>query len=150
MDKTHKRLARSLCLKVLFAHSFSANNFDDIIKNFFKKKDLDLDEIKYSDVQIKFASKLFHITIENQDEIDKLVEKKLVNWEINRLATVDKIILRMSLSEMLFMDEIPPKVSITEAVEIAKEFSSEDSSSFINGIMDAVYNENFIKKNIKQ
>ena len=150
MDKIHKRLARSLCLKVLFANSFSANNFDDIIKNFFKKKDLDLDDIKYNETQIKFASKLFHVTIENQEKVDKLVEKKLVNWEISRLATVDKIILRMSLSEMLFMDEIPPKVSITEAVEIAKEFSSEDSSSFINGIMDAIYNETFNKKKIKQ
>ena len=51
------------------------------------------------------------------------------------------------LSEMLFLDEIPPKVSITEAVEIAKIFSSEDSSSFINGIMDAIYNENFNDNN---
>lgn len=145
MDKTHKRLARSLCLKVLFAHSFSNNKFNDLIDNFFKKQDVDLNNIKFSDAQIQFASKLFHITINNQEEVDKLVEKKLVNWEIGRLATVDKIILRMSLSEMLFIDDIPPKVSITEAVEIAKEFSSEDSSSFINGIMDAVYNENFNK-----
>ena len=146
MDKIHKRLARTLCLKILFAQSFSDNTFDDLINNFFKKKDTDLNDNKFSDAQIKFASKLFHTAIKNQKEVDQIKEKKLVNWEISRLATVDKIILRMSLSEMLFLDEIPPKVSITEAVEIAKEFSSEDSSSFINGIMDAVYNDKFNKK----
>jgi len=146
MDKTHKRLARILCLKILFAHNFSDNSFNDLVNNFFKKKDVDLNNKKYSDAQIQFASKLFHVALENQKEVDEIVEKKLVNWEISRLAIADKIILRMSLGEMLFMDEIPPKVSITEAVEIAKEFSSEDSSSFINGIMDAVYNEKYNKK----
>jgi len=150
MDKVHKRLARTLCLKVLFSYNFSENNFDDIINNFFKHKDLDVNEIKYNSAQIEFASKLFHTAIDNQKQVDQLVEKKLVNWEISRLATIDKVILRMSISEMLFMDEIPPKVSITEAVEIAKEFSSEDSSSFINGIMDAIYNENLNKKKIKK
>ena len=62
---------------------------------------------------------------------------------MKRLALIDKIILRMSISEMLFFDEIPPKVSIAEGVEIAKEFSTKDSSGFVNGILDAVYNENF-------
>ena len=54
---------------------------------------------------------------------------------------MDRLILRMSLSEMLYEDEVPPKVSITEGVEIAKQFSTSDSNSFINGILDAVYNE---------
>ena len=62
---------------------------------------------------------------------------------MKRLALIDKIILRMSISEMLYIDDIPPKVSIAEGVEIAKEFSTKDSSGFVNGILDAVYNENF-------
>jgi len=145
MDRVHKRLARSLCLKILFANNFSNNDFKELINNFFKQKDPDLDEIKYNSSQIKYASRLFEITIANQNKTDELIKQKLVNWEIDRIATIDRIILRMSLSEMLFMDEIPPKVSITEAVEIAKEFSSQDSSGFINGVMDAVYNDNFKK-----
>ena len=143
MDKNHKRLARILCLKILFAHNFSDNSFNDLVNNFFKKKDLDLSSKKYTNDQIKFASKLFDIAIKNKKVIDEIVEKKLVNWEISRLAITDKMILRMSIGEMLFVDDVPPKVSITEAVEIAKEFCSEDSSSFINGIMDAIYNEKF-------
>ena len=143
MDKNHKRLARILCLKILFAHNFSDNSFNDLVNNFFKKKDLDLSSKKYTNDQIKFASKLFDIAIKNKKVVDEIVEKKLVNWEISRLAITDKMILRMSIGEMLFVDDVPPKVSITEAVEIAKEFCSEDSSSFINGIMDAIYNEKF-------
>ena len=143
MDKNHKRLARILCLKILFAHNFSDNSFNDLVNNFFKKKDLDLSSKKYTNDQIKFASKLFDIAVKNKKVVDEIVEKKLVNWEISRLAITDKMILRMSIGEMLFVDDVPPKVSITEAVEIAKEFCSEDSSSFINGIMDAIYNEKF-------
>lgn len=143
MDKNHKRLARILCLKILFAHNFSDNSFNDLVNNFFKKKDLDLSSKKYTNDQIKFASKLFDIAIKNKKVVDEIVEEKLVNWEISRLAITDKMILRMSVGEMLFVDDVPPKVSITEAVEIAKEFCSEDSSSFINGIMDAIYNEKF-------
>ena len=77
-----------------------------------------------------------------------MIIDKLVNWEIKRLALMDKIILRMSISEMLFLDEIPPKVSISEGVEIAKKYSTVDSSSFVNGILDAIYNEHY-KDNIK-
>ena len=143
MDKNHKRSARILCLKILFAHNFSDNSFNDLVNNFFKKKDLDLSSKKYTNDQIKFASKLFDIAIKNKKVIDEIVEKKLVNWEISRLAITDKMILRMSIGEMLFVDDVPPKVSITEAVEIAKKFCSEDSSSFVNGIMDAIYNEKF-------
>ena len=143
MDKNHKRSARILCLKILFAHNFSDNSFNDLVNNFFKKKDLDLSSKKYTNDQIKFASKLFDIAIKNKKVVDEIVEKKLVNWEISRLAITDKMILRMSIGEMLFVDDVPPKVSITEAVEIAKEFCSEDSSSFVNGIMDAIYNEKF-------
>ena len=146
MSKSHKRrLSRSLCLQILFANNFSNNNFDEAMKNFFSTNDNDLEKNNYDNEQINYASKLFTLSIDNKKFIDNLIKEKLVNWEMNRLAIMDKLILRMSLSEMLFLDEIPPKVSITEAVEIAKIFSSSDSSSFINGIMDSIYNENFEK-----
>ena len=83
----------------------------------------------------------------NRDFIDKLIQERLKNWDISRLAIIDRIILRMSASEMFFIDEVPPKVSIAEGVEIAKVFSTKDSSSFVNGILDAIYNEVYIKDN---
>ena len=74
-------------------------------------------------------------------EIDKLIISRSKNWDFDRITLIDKLILRMALSEMVYVDEVPPKVSIAEGVEIAKQFSTEDSSSFINGILDSVYNE---------
>ena len=151
MDKKHKRLARSLCLQILFANSFSSNSFGELSDNFFKNNDTDLGETVFTDEQIAYASKLFKSTLKNEEYVDGMIEKKLVNWEMSRLAAMDRMILRMAISEMLFIDDIPPKVSIAEAVEIAKDFSSEDSSSFVNGIMDAVYNEEVdSKKNSKK
>ena len=140
MNKEQKRVARCVCLKILYANSSSGILFNEILDNF--NNDEALESINKE--QIKYASMLFSLTIENKIELDKLIESKLVNWKIQRLALMDKMILRMSLSEMLYVESVPPKVSITEGVEIAKEFSTEDSSSFVNGILDAIYNDKII------
>ena len=137
MNKEEKRAARCVCLKILYANSSSGALFDEILDNFNDEEALE----KINKAQIEYASILFDVTIENKTELDKLIESKLVNWKIQRLALMDKMILRMSIAEMLYIDSVPPKVSITEGVEIAKEFSTEDSSGFVNGILDAVYND---------
>ena len=146
MDKKHKRDARSLCLQILFANNFSNSDFDNLYSNFYLNQDNDLEDKSYNKKQIEYATRLYNRVIKEKDQVDKLIESKLVNWEMNRLATIDRLILRMSITEMLYLDDIPPKVSITEAVEIAKDFSSDDSSGFINGIMDAIYNDKYNKK----
>ena len=140
MNKEQKRVARCVCLKILYANSSSGILFNEILDNFKDNEALE----SINKEQIKYASMLFNLTIENKAELDKLIESKLVNWKIQRLALMDKMILRMSLSEMLYVESVPPKVSITEGVEIAKEFSTEDSSSFVNGILDAIYNDKII------
>ena len=140
MNKEQKRVARCVCLKILYANSSSGVLFNEILDNFNDNEALE----SINKEQIKYASMLFSLTIENKIELDKLIESKLVNWKIQRLALMDKMILRMSLSEMLYVESVPPKVSITEGVEIAKEFSTEDSSSFVNGILDAIYNDKII------
>ena len=140
MNKEEKRAARCVCLKILYANSSSGALFDEILDNFNDEEALE----KINKAQIEYASMLFDLTNKNKTKLDKLIESKLVNWKIQRLALMDKMILRMSLSEMLYVDSVPPKVSITEGVEIAKEFSTEDSSSFVNGILDAIYNEKII------
>ena len=81
-------------------------------------------------------------TFAHINEVDQLIKDKLMNWAMHRLAIMDKIILRMCISEMLYMEDIPPKVSMAEGIEIAKNFSTIDSSGFINGILDAIYNDN--------
>ena len=148
LNREEKRTTRYICLQLLFASEIS-NEYkkDDLLDNFFQKSSEQLVEnIKKS--QIDYIEKLYETTISNKDEVDKIIEKKLNNWEMKRIAAIDKVILRMSISEMLYIDEVPPKVSITEGVEIAKVFSTDDSSSFVNGILDAVFNKIYKKSKI--
>ncbi|MDZ7693960.1 MAG: transcription antitermination factor NusB [Balneolaceae bacterium] len=86
---------------------------------------------------LKFAERLFLKTAKQKEELDNIIEDHIKNWKINRLATVDKLILRMALSEFLNFEEIPTKVTINEAIEIAKRFSTKKSGKFVNGILDA-------------
>jgi len=79
--------------------------------------------------------------VSNKDSLDDLIKKRSKNWSINRITLLDKLILRMSLAEMIYVNDVPPKVSIAEGVEIAKYFSTDESGSFVNGILDSFYND---------
>ena len=72
---------------------------------------------------------------------DKLIKSNLQNWEFNRVARLDRLLLRMGICEIFFIEEIPPKVSISEMIEISKIYSTDESPNFINGVLDAVYQE---------
>ena len=85
-----------------------------------------------------FANDLLRGTLEKKTEIDAKITSLADNWDFARLAVVDRNILRLALYEMLFRPEIPPVVSINEAIEIAKKFSSAESGKFVNGLLDRV------------
>lgn len=85
-----------------------------------------------------FAEPLIRGTLEKVKDLDARIVKYAKNWELHRMAVVDRNILRLAIYEMLFRDDIPPVVSINEAVDIAKKFSTEDSGKFVNGILDKV------------
>jgi len=82
-----------------------------------------------------------HISLyeENKTKVDEEIITHLQNWDFNRLAIIDRIILRMALIELLYFEDIPPEVSINEAIELAKKFSTDKSDKFINGLLDAVF-----------
>jgi N utilization substance protein B len=86
----------------------------------------------------EFAEHLINGVIQHKTELDNLIKQRVDNWEMNRIALIDKILLRMGLCELLYFPDIPPKVSINESIEIAKEFSTSGSGKFINGILDAI------------
>ncbi len=85
-----------------------------------------------------FADPLIRGVLENRDRLDDEIKKFAKNWDLHRMAVVDRNILRLAIYEMLFRDDIPPVVSINEAVDIAKKFSTGDSGKFVNGILDKV------------
>jgi N utilization substance protein B len=76
--------------------------------------------------------------IDEKDQIDALVERFSQNWKIHRMSCVDRNVMRIAVYELLYCDDIPPKVSINEAVDIGKKFGSQESGAFINGIMDSI------------
>jgi N utilization substance protein B len=88
-----------------------------------------------------FADPLIRGALQYRDESDALIKKHAKNWELHRIAAVDRNILRLAIYEMLHRDDIPPVVSINEAVDIAKKFSTQDSGKFVNGILDKVKGE---------
>jgi transcription antitermination protein NusB len=88
-----------------------------------------------------FAEPLVRGAIEHRAAIDEQIKKYATNWDLHRIAAVDRNILRLAIYEMLYREDIPPVVSINEAVDIAKKFSTQDSGKFVNGILDKVKSE---------
>jgi len=89
----------------------------------------------------EFMEQLVLGVLEHREEIDHLIEKCSENWRLDRMNMIDRTILRMAIYELLYLEEIPPKVTLNEAIELGKRFGSEDSGSFINGILDRIQNE---------
>jgi len=85
-----------------------------------------------------FFLKLVSGVLENRAEIDALIERFSKNWKINRMSCVDRNVMRIAVYELLYCRDIPPKVSINEAVDVGKKFGTEESGAFINGIMDSI------------
>jgi transcription antitermination protein NusB len=88
-----------------------------------------------------FADPLIRGTLQHRDAIDEQIKKHAKNWDLHRMAAVDRNILRLAIYEMLHRDDIPPVVSINEAVDVAKKFSTQDSGKFVNGILDKIKGE---------
>jgi N utilization substance protein B len=88
-----------------------------------------------------FADPLIRGALQHRDAIDEIIKRHVQNWDFNRIAAVDRNILRLAIYEMLHREDIPPIVSINEAVDIAKKFSTNDSGKFVNGILDRVKGE---------
>ena len=135
LNPKQKRQARIIALQAIYAKELRGSELDDTC-DFM----MDVDKPP-SDKIIKYGKQLSNLIFMHSKELDKLIISRSKNWDFDRITLIDKLILRMALAEMIYVDDVPPKVSIAEGVEIAKQFSTTDSSGFINGILDSVYNE---------
>ena len=142
MNKNEKRNARIFALKMAYAYEMTKSK-DSLSDN---NINIENDSENYSEEILNYSKELVNIYINNIKEFNNWIIDKSSNWDISQIAFIDRIIIRLALSEMFYFDKIPPKVSIVEAVEIAKLYSTEDSSSFINGILDSIYNEKIKEK----
>ena len=126
-----RRQARELAMQALFYMDMQKNASGEMLEYFCgcfcpSKKSR------------PFFRKLVNGVLGTKDQIDALVERYSQNWDISRMSCVDRNVMRIAVYEMLFCDDIPPKVSINEAVDIGKKFGTQESGAFINGIMDSI------------
>lgn len=127
-----RRRAREYALQILFQLEVSGSELnDEVLREFWEGND------EESDVK-DFTYDIVKHTLENIDKIDDIIKKAAEHWSIERMAVIDRNILRAATYELLFRADIPASVIINEALEIAKKFSTEESASFINGILDKV------------
>jgi len=129
-----RRKAREMVLNGLYYHEMTGIDSTSLLQHVANKIVLDK-EIK------EYATRLLEETMKNLIVIDKKLTKIIKNWDLDRVAVIDKCILRLATAELLFFPDIPVKVSIDEAVEIAKKYSTENSGGFVNGILDEIARE---------
>jgi N utilization substance protein B len=110
---------------------------------------LDQQKVNFSpaDEEDEFAQQIIVGVLEHYNHIDELIEKFSEHWRLDRISIIDRNILRMAIFELLFREDIPPRVTLNEAIDLGKRFGSEDSSAFINGILDHIQKEVIHKPN---
>jgi len=126
-----RRKARILAFQTIYSWDINQASIEDLLDFSWKKEDIN------SEVA-EFARLLAGGTVENMEGIDSVIKKNIRNWEFERLAKVDLAILRISVFEILYQEDVPAGVTINEAVEIAKSFGSDESYKFINGVLDNI------------
>ena len=124
--------AREYVLQILYAVDITKDDPKDCIDRFWEGNEESSDEVK------KFATGLVLGVSDNKKEIDRLITKYATNWKLDRMAVIDRNVLRFAAYELLYAKDIPPKVSINEAIDIAKKFGTPDSGKFVNGVLDKI------------
>ena len=128
---TLRRRAREFAVQFLYGFEVNPGDMEERLSDFWKASRL-------SEEAKEFANSLVRGTLDHKDQIDKMISDQAINWDITRIAPVDRNVLRLAIYELAFRDDIPPIVSINEAVDIAKKFGTPESGKFVNGILDQV------------
>ena len=131
--------AREHALKILYAIDITGDEPKKCIDTYWRGNEENDTEIK------AFANSLVLGVSNKGSEIDKIISESATNWQMKRMAVIDRNILRFASYELLFADEIPPKVTINEAIDIAKRYGDSESGKFVNGVLDKI-NKDIVKK----
>lgn len=127
-----RRQAREIALKAAYAQELRGCPFEEVLQDPL---------VVEGKLPPPYAVRLLtHIQM-HQERLDEVIRRKVQRWEFHRIAIVDRIILRIGAAELLFFPDVPPKVTINEAIEIAKRYSTDKSGRFINGVLDAIYGD---------
>jgi len=132
----NRRKSREIATRLLFEMSINKESYVDIIENFRENT-----EEKIEDIDFEYVIRVLKGVSENEAYINETISKYLIKWKIERLPKMNLAILKMAAYEILFEEDIPNKVTINEAIELAKKYGDDNAPSFINGVLN-----NLIKK----
>lgn len=124
--------AREYALQILYAVDITKEDPVTCIERFWGTTEEPSADVK------AFTGEIVTGVADKKDDIDKLISKYATNWQLDRMAVIDRNVLRLATYELLFREDIPPKVSINEAIDIAKKFGGNDSGKFVNGVLDKI------------
>lgn len=127
-----RTLSREIALKILYARDITKESSEESTRKFWENNETEDDEVR------EFSEYLVKGVKTNLSEIDKTLSEFATNWQLDRMATIDRNVLRIASFELLFSDDIPPKVAINEAIEMAKKYGDKDSGKFVNGVLDRI------------
>ncbi len=136
-----RRLARILVMEALYRIQLLGDNPKEVMEDIISREQPPPDVAS-------FARELLNVVVTNLDKIDDLIRETSFNWDIERIAVLDRSILRLGIGEMMGMKDIPFRVTISEAIELAKTFSTVESGRFVNGILDAVATKLGLKEEV--
>ena len=125
-----RRHLREKALQALYAYKLTGDPIEQV-------KQQQLDDLERKDDR-KFCEELIKQTIDNDEKYEAIITQTVDNWDMERIALIDAIIIKMCLTEFFHFEDIPPKVSINESIDIAKDFSTRNSGKFVNGVLDAI------------
>jgi transcription antitermination protein NusB len=134
---SNRHLGRIVAMQTLYEYDFRGNEGDGIdVQDVLKRN---LNEFSTSIEDTNFVYDIVDGVMANQDQIDGIIGPAAPEWPVEQIAKIDKIILRIGIYELMIKRDVPPKVAINEAVELAKAFGGENSSKFVNGVLGTVY-----------
>lgn len=155
-----RRLAREKVVQMIYPHFLTGISVDSIFSHVYNRVfnfdegsfqsvktekllrpseiiELEADiPVKWKEKEIRFIQNLINSILQNREEVDKILVHTIRNWDVERVAILDRTIIHMAVNEFLYFDDIPIKVTINEALDIAKNYSTDKSHSFINGVLD--------------
>ena len=134
MPTFRRRVIREKVLQALYAYEISKEPITSVVNYVFG-------ELKEHRSEFDFAKKLLAEVVHHENDVDRLIRGKVAHWEYERIALIDRLLLRIGVCEFLYFPDIPPKVTLNELIEIGKIFSTEQSGKFLNGVLDAILEE---------
>lgn len=130
----NRKRSREIAMELLFGMTLSKNTLEETIETFLEDY-----EMKLNTIDLDYIKKVLLKVEENRENIDKKIEDSLTKWKLDRISKVNLSILRLAIGEMLYIEDVPEKVAINEAIEMTKKYSDEKSVYFINGVLDKAF-----------